>query len=104
MSHRSALDLYIHFVSVIDAAASERNIFAIERAAVDAGIPGVAQPRGLGRRWDYHYVDEQGNALILHARYWDQSKAFSNLPDMHVMSAVLVEKGTPRHHEKRYEE
>jgi len=100
----TAASLYSHFVTVIDSATSNRDIFAIKTAAKAAGLQGTVQPRGTGQRWDFHFVDSNGDILIIHARYWDQSKAFSIRPDMHVMSAVLVEKGRSREYERRYEE
>ena len=100
----SALELYHNMARVIDDAKANRNIYAVPEAAEAAGMSGGEVYRGLSQRWDYNYEDGTGQSVLVHARWWDQSKSFSTRPDMHVMSVDL--KGGPAEmsHSQSYEE
>lgn len=100
----TALDLYQSFVTIIDQAAADKNISAVPEAAQAAGMVGTEMPRGMGHRWDFTFTDQAGSTLLVHARWWDPSQAFSIRPDIHVMSAELKSEGFHQHHERRYEE
>jgi hypothetical protein len=100
----SALDLYHRFVAIIDQAAADKNIYAVPAAATAAGMSGSEEPHGLGQRWNYAYSDQTGFTVLVHARWWDQSKPFSIQPDMHVMSVELRSDTTLMKHEGHYEE
>jgi hypothetical protein len=43
----------------------------------------------MGQRWNYNLGDPGGFTVLVRARWWDQSQAFSIRPDMHVMSVEL---------------
>ena len=101
-SRRSALSSYGHFVEVIDRAAANCDIYAVPAEAEAMGIDGAREARGLGERWEYRYDDGEGATVLVHARWWDQSKAFAPAPDMHVMSVTLTGTET-RTYERRYE-
>lgn len=100
----SALDHYHRFVAIIDQAAADKDIYAVPAAAAAAGMSGSEEQRGMGQRWNYTYDDPAGFTVLVHARWWDQSKPFSIQPDMHVMSVELVSDTTRMKHEGRYEE
>ncbi len=99
----NALDFYHRFVLLIDKACEARDIFAVPKAAEEAEMNGGEEQRGMGQRWNYSHTDETGQIVIVHARWWDQSQAFSIQPDMHVMSVELKAKTTLMKHERRYE-
>ncbi|MBB2185503.1 hypothetical protein HLH32_03725 [Gluconacetobacter liquefaciens] len=100
----TALELYRRFVAIIDRAWTEKNIYAVPEAAAKAGMEGKEKPRGMSQSWDYSYRDPNGFELLVHARWWDQSQAFSIRPDMHVMTAELKGETRLMYHEQRYEE
>ena len=104
MIDRLAPDLYSYLVAVIDKAAADRNIYDVPKAAEQAGMEGGETARGLGQRWDYIFVDGSGQSVKLHCRWYDQSKAFSIQPDMHIMEIELVGGSTSLRHSARYEE
>ena len=99
-----ALDLYHHFVAVIDRAFDDRDIYAVSIAAETAGMSGGEERRGMGQRWNYHFTDGNDQTIEVHARWWDQSQAFSIQPDMHVMSVELKTLVPPMRYERRFEE
>lgn len=45
-----ALDLYHHFVAIIDQAFDDRDIYAVSSAAEAAGLSGGEEGRGIGQR------------------------------------------------------
>jgi hypothetical protein len=100
----TAHDHYQRFVEIIDKAAAERDIYAVPRAAVEAGMEGSEEQRGMGQRWNFSFRDPAGFTVLVHARWWDQSQAFSIRPDMHVMSVELKSDVSLMQHERRYEE
>ena len=104
-SNSAALDLYHKFVAIIDNAEADRNIYAVPEAAEAEGMNGGEVYRGMSQRWDYSYQDGTGQEVLVHARWWDQSKSFSIQPDKHVMSVELKSGGiTMQSHTKSYEE
>lgn len=101
---KTAAELFDDFVSVIDKAASERNIYDVPRAAEREGLAGGETQRGSSQRWEYTHVDATGASLQVECRWYDQSQAFSIQPDMHVMSVTLIAGDDRRTHQRRYEE
>lgn len=97
-------DMYCRFVEIIDEAVVEKNIYAVPQAAAEVGMQGGGEQRNSGQRWNYALKGQDGLTLSVHARWWDQSQAFSIRPDMHVMTVELTGDVIPRHHEGRYEE
>lgn len=81
-----------------------KDIYAVPAAAADAGLEGSEEQRGSGQRWKYSFSDAAGFTVRVHARWWDQSRAFSIQPDMHVMSVELEGENTLMKHEQRYTE
>ncbi|QLQ12849.1 MAG: hypothetical protein HZY74_05465 [Brevundimonas sp.] len=104
MRQTTAADLYQQFVALIDEACASKDVYAVPKAAAAAGMEGGETPHGLSQRWDYTFVDLLGQTLLVHARWWDQSQAFSIRPDMHVMSVELKAGDTIARHKRRYEE
>jgi hypothetical protein len=104
MSERSASELFDKFVTVIDKAASAKRIYDVPEAAEKLGMSGGETHRGMGQRWEYCFTDAGGETVVVSCRWWDQSKAFSIQPDMHVMQVQLTGTVPVRSHERRYEE
>ena len=100
----NALALYHRFVVIIDQACEARDIFAVPKAAETTGLTGQEEQRGMGQRWNYSCLDDHGQTVLVHVRWWDQSQAFSIRPDMHVMSVELKGNVSLMRHERRYEE
>jgi len=103
MTQPTSLELYCHFVAIINQAADTKNIYAVPEAAEAAGMIGGEEPRTMSQRWNYTYADGSGSELHVHARWWDSSKPFSVEPDIHVMRAELKGGTVPMSHERRYE-
>jgi hypothetical protein len=103
MAHDSALQLYHQFVAIIDQAAQNQAIHDVPRAAEAANLSGGEEARALGQRWNYSFTDDERGKLVVHARWWDSSKAFSIRPDIHVMSAEWHKGSEKLSHERRYE-
>lgn len=97
-------DLYSRFVEIIDESAMEKNIYAVPQAATEFGMQGGEEERGFGQRWSYTLESHDGLTLSVHARWWDQSKAFSIRPDMHIMTVELSGDAIRMRHEGSYEE
>lgn len=105
MSNLTAPELYAHFVQLINHAVERKNVFSVPEAAEAYGLVGGEEKRGgFGQRWNYSYTDAEGRVLQVHARWWDQSKAFSIQPDKHVMSVELKDGGVVLSHGGDYEE
>ena len=103
-SNLSALDLFNEFVAIIDKAAASKRIYDVPEAAEKAGMAGGETERGLSQRWKYTHTDADGQTVEVNCRWWDQSKAFSTQPDMHVMQVIIPSLTPPLSHERRYEE
>lgn len=103
MTQITSLELYYHFVAIIDHATADEDIYAVPKAAEVAGMVGGEEPQTMSQRWNYSYTDRSGIELHVHARWWDSSKPFSNAPDIHVMRAELKNTASPLVHERRYE-
>lgn len=99
----TAAEQFEHFVTIIEQAWKDKNIYSVPEAAEAAGFKGGEVQRGLSQRWEYGFTDESGVEVEVTARWWDQSKAFSIQPDMHVMN-VSLKTDPPKHFERRYEE
>jgi len=99
----TAAEQFERFVAIIEQAYQDRNIYRVPEAAEAAGFAGGEVRRGLIQRWEYSFTDASGVQVEVTARWWDQSKAFSIQPDMHVMN-VSLKTVPPRHFERRYEE
>lgn len=67
-------------------------------------MTGGETSRGIGQRWEYNYADASGHSVKVECRWYDQSKAFSIKPDMHIMSVTLDEAGSFLSHSRRYED
>jgi hypothetical protein len=104
MSNRSAHDIFNEFVVIIDKAAASKRIYDVPEAAEKAGMAGGETERGLSQRWKYTYTDDEGQTVEVNCRWWDQSKAFSTQPDMHVMQVLIASVTPPLSYERRYEE
>lgn len=103
MAKETPVELYLRFVSLIDQAAEDRHVHAVPKAAEAAGMRGGEEPCVMSQRWNYSYTDGSGVELLVHARWWDSSKPFSNGPDIHVMRAELKGLASEMSHERRYE-
>lgn len=101
---KTATQLYDHLVSVIDKAAVERSIYHVPSVAEQEGMEAGETERGLNPRWFYSFQDSVGAKVTLECRWYDQSKAFSIQPDMHIMTVTLEACDDRRSHERRYEE
>lgn len=104
MSEKSAVSLYDDFVTIIDKAAAAKRIYDVPEAAERVNMKGGGTQRGLGQRWEYSLTDSVGKTVLVKCRWWDQSKAFSIQPDMHVMSVELLDPENPMSYEQHYEE
>jgi hypothetical protein len=101
----TAEDLYRTLTEEIDRAVRAHNIYAVPAAAEAARMQGGQTHSGLSERWRYEYVDPDGALVRLHCRWYDQSKPFSNAPDMHNMSVELTAAdGSAKSHNGSYEE
>jgi hypothetical protein len=100
----TSLDLYHRFVELIDQACDAKDIYRVPGAAETYGLTGAEEQRGTGQRWNFSFVDAHNQEVLVHARWWDQSQAFSIRPDMHVISVELKGEATLMKHERRYEE
>lgn len=104
MSPITSLDMYDRFVELIDQACDAKDIYRVPKAAESLGLKGGEEQRGMGQRWNFSFVDAHSQTVLVHARWWDQSQAFSIRPDMHVMSVELKGEATLIKHERRYED
>jgi len=73
MIQTTALEMYHHFVDIIDQAPKAENVYAAPEAAEAAGMVGGEEPQGMGQRWNYACTDGSGAELLVHARC-DQTK------------------------------
>jgi hypothetical protein len=96
--------LYHRFVGLIDQACDAKDVYRVPKAAETYGLTGGEEQRGTRQRWNFSFVDANNQTVLVHARWWDQSQAFSIRPDMHVMSVELKGEATLMKHERRYEE
>ena len=97
-------ELYAHMVSAINDALSESDIYAVPKAAEQAGMVGGETTRGLAQRWDYEASDPAGNSVQVHCRWYDQSKPFSIRPDKNIMTVTMNINGEKRSHTLSYED
>ncbi len=105
MTQPTAHDLYGWLVQVIDRAVEAKDIFSVTKAAEAFGMSGGEEDYGgFGQRWNYSFTDSNGRVVSVHARWWDQSKAFSIQPDRHVMSVELLGGDTALSHSGNYEQ
>jgi hypothetical protein len=52
----------------------------------------------MGQHWDLSFVDAHKQAVLVHARWWDQFQAFSISSDTHMMSVELKGEATLMKH------
>lgn len=97
-------ELYAHMVSVINDAHSKSNIYAVPKAAEQAGMVGGETTRGMTQRWDYEASDATGNSVQVHCRWYDQSKPFSIQPDKNIMTVTMNINGEKQSHTMSYED
>lgn len=103
MTGRSAADLYNDLLSVIKKAVVDNNIYAVPAAAQQAGMQGGETERGVSQRWDYTFTDSLGHSVMVHCRWYDQSKPFSIHPDKHIITVELTGP-QPQRYTDSYEE
>ena len=90
MLTKSAGDLYLEMVKVIDKAAADHNIYDVPKSAEAAGMTGgEVKSGGFSQHWDYSYTDGQGDKLDVNFYWRDKSSPFSIHRGHHVMSVYL---------------
>lgn len=97
-------ELYAQLVNVIDEAVRAKDIYAVPAAAEAAGMIGGQTHKGFSERWEYSHRDQDGHTVLLHCRWYDQSKPFSIQADKHVMSVELCGPHVMKAHSGTYEE
>lgn len=99
----TAIQIYERMVAAIDQAADDEHIYQVPQAAEREGMNGGEIRRDLSQRWKYSFTDDAGENVELECYWYDQSKAFSIRPDMHVMTVRFESPTDSLTHSRRYE-
>lgn len=91
-------------VAAIDQAVLDQDIYALPKAAENAGMTGGELKRGISQKWEYSFTDDGGGTVKVECYWYDQSRPFQIKPDMHVMKADLHDAEGRLSHVGKYEE